>query len=442
MPAYNAEKFIEEAIISVIQQEYSNWTLYIYNDGSTDGTKEIICKFAIQYPEKIKFIDAKQNMGVAFGLNILINAADGDYVCWLSADDMYMPNMLKDSVEFLENNLDYGWVFSDFEYIDENSEFLRVLPFKRWREELKEKVLVQPYYRLLTEGCCMHGCTVMYRRTCHEEAGMFSSDYPYAQDYDMWLRLAAEYNVGYINRKHVRGREYSTQTSMQGHNEIDAIKVLFDFICDSDRFKKLYTKAGMKTSKEALYNIICGQLKTYKNSEKELAFLLDILQNSNRKILKEFRENSENAGLYQIIDNIKDNVWNEEEDFFSDNSFHSYLKALCDICKVHVFFINNQAIRFERFKGNTLRRFNMGMMRSNDIVYGRVKRKKLELFLQEHKAEYRYYFSENSNEEETINLATSYYLYKNSNIVKELEMYKIEITNKDIWWELIKYIYS
>ena len=439
MPAYNAERFIEEAIVSVVNQTYENWKLYIYNDGSTDNTKVIIKTFIQKYPDKIFLIDCIENKGVVFGLNVLLNEARGEYICWLSADDVYTPDMLKDSVGYLDNNFHCDWVFSNYEYIDENSNFLRSVPFRRYREELKEQVSTQPYYTLLTEGCCIHGCTVMMRNYCYKKVGEFNSDYLYAHDYDMWLRMAAEYNVGYIDKIHVKGREYSTQISMQGHNEIDAIKVLLDFICDSDKFSKLYIKAGIKTSEEALFKLICGQLKTYKHMEKECSYLIDNLQYSEKKIIRRFYNNSQNKKIIKIIKSIKDNIWNLDEDFFLDDSPKSYLKLLCNINQSDAFLINRQAIRFENFKGNTLYRFNMGLIRRNDIVCGRVKLFRLKNYLKEYGENYRFYIT--SYEKEDIVLATSYYLYKNSDIVQKIKMENIEITNSDIWWELISYLY-
>ncbi len=439
MPAYNAERFIEEAIVSVVNQTYENWKLYIYNDGSTDNTKVIIKRFIPKYPDKIFLIDCIENKGVVFGLNVLLNEARGEYICWLSADDVYTPDMLKDSVGYLDNNFHCDWVFSNYEYIDENSNFLRSVPFRRYREELKEQVSTQPYYTLLTEGCCIHGCTVMMRNYCYKKVGEFNSDYLYAHDYDMWLRMAAEYNVGYIDKIHVKGREYSTQISMQGHNEIDAIKVLLDFICDSDKFSKLYIKAGIKTSEEALFKLICGQLKTYKHMEKECSYLIDNLQYSEKKIIRRFYNNSQNKKIIKIIKSIKDNIWNLDEDFFLDDSPKSYLKLLCNINQSDAFLINRQAIRFENFKGNTLYRFNMGLIRRNDIVCGRVKLFRLKNYLKEYGKNYRFYIT--SYEKEDIVLATSYYLYKNSDIVQKIKMENIEITNSDIWWELISYLY-
>lgn len=439
MPAYNAEKFIDEAIRSVIGQIYSNWDLTIVNDGSTDNTKKIICKYVMDYPEKIRLIDKKKNEGTARGLNTLIDAVDGDYICWLSADDVYVSNMLEESVSFLENNREYDLVFSNYETIDENSKLLRNAPYNNCIEELKKGSLYQPYNYLLTTGCCIHGCTVMLKKHCFDGELRFNHYYRYAHDYDFWLRMASQYRVGYIDAIHVKGREYSSQISMQGHNEIDAIHVLIDFI-NGNKFEALYRKAGYSDKTDAIQNVIIGQLKKYKHRENEFQELLSILLSGNVKVINSFWKLEEKKDLYNIVKWMKVGKWPCNESFFYDDSKDSYLSLLCDIANVDVFLINNQAIRFDRFTGNSIDRFNEGLMRSNDIVVGSVNSDKLKLFLEKSINDYRFCFV--SKIEGKLRIGFTYYMYQMMNIHDILEMEDVQVTDYDIWWSLSEKIYK
>lgn len=436
MPAYNAGNFIEESILSIVHQSYRYWTLFIVNDGSKDNTKEVILKYLNLYPQKIKFINKIENEGTVRGLNTLIGAADGDYVCWLSADDLYTKDMLKESVEYLNKHKDIDVVFSDYETIDENSNFLRASPYNRCIEELKMKNKYQPYQQLLTIGNCIHGCTVMLKRTCFDDVGMFNKKYRYAHDYDMWIRIAARYRIGYLDAVHVRGREYSSQISMQGNNEVDAIKVLFDFVECSD-FKKLYYKAGFKDLSEALRAVIIGQLKTYKSKKKEFDELQKVLLEAPTKSIQCFWKQKENESLYKSVLWIRDRKWNLSEKFFEDDSQDSYLKILCNMVNIDAICINKQAIRFDRFKGNTADRFHNGLIRSNDIVIGTTTLNKLLKFLHTHGEEYRSFIINQNNEK--IKIGITYYMYLMSEVVKELQIQEVQHTSKDIWWELMKY---
>lgn len=439
MPAYNAEHFIEDAILSVCNQSYTDWNMYIYNDGSTDHTKDVIQKYTGKYPDKIYLIDGMVNKGTVIGLNTLLDAADGKYICWLSADDVYTEDMLEDSLEFLESRKEFGLVFSDYETIDENGDFLRSSPFRRYREELKQGAGYQPYKTLLTEGCCIHGCTVFARRECFDE-NRFRAAYRYAHDYDLWLRIAAEFPVGYIDKIHVQGREYKTQISMQGHNELDAVKVLFDFIQDEEKFIKLYKKAGIQSRDEALREVAAGQLRTYKHREKELEYLLELLSGDGIEMFRHFMGQPENQDIFRVVQALRGQVWNQGESFFLEDSEDGYLQMLCRLSGTDAVLLNKQAIRFHCFDGNTLKRFNAGLVRSNDIITGDVEAERLYEWLGVNGEGY--HFRMISERKNKVRLAITYYLYMNTALAEELGLGNIHDTKSDIWWKLICGIYA
>ena len=439
MPAYNAENFIEDAILSVCNQSYTDWNMYIYNDGSTDHTKDVIQKYTGKYPDKIYLIDGMVNKGTVIGLNTLLDAADGKYICWLSADDVYTEDMLEDSLEFLESRKEFDLVFSDYETIDENGEFLRSSPFRRYREELKQGAGYQPYKTLLTEGCCIHGCTIFARRECFDE-NRFRAAYRYAHDYDLWLRIAAEFPVGYIDKIHVRGREYKTQISMQGHNELDAVKVLFDFIQDREKFLKLYKKAGIQSRNEALREVAAGQLRTYKHREKELEYLLELLSGDGIEMFRRFMGQPENQDIFRVVQALKGQVWNQGESFFIEDSEDGYLQMLCRLSGADAVLLNKQAIRFHCFDGNTLKRFNAGLVRSNDIITGDVEAERLYEWLGGNGEGY--HFRMISGRKNKVRLAITYYLYMSTALAEELGLDNIYDTKSDIWWKLICGIYA
>ena len=131
MPVYNAEKYIEESIMSVLNQTYTNYELVIVNDGSTDNTGNIISKYRDKFDNKIVYIDKKVNEGTALTLNRAIQESNGSYICWLSADDVFYEDALESLVNYLEEHKEYDIVFSDYELIDGNSMFLRESFFKR-----------------------------------------------------------------------------------------------------------------------------------------------------------------------------------------------------------------------------------------------------------------------------------------------------------------------
>ncbi len=107
MPLYNNEKFLERAIVSVINQTYQNWELIIINDKSTDNSLEIANEYSNQY-ENINLINLNTNSGVANARNKGIKKANGIYLAFLDSDDIWLPEKLEKQIEFMvKNNYDF-----------------------------------------------------------------------------------------------------------------------------------------------------------------------------------------------------------------------------------------------------------------------------------------------------------------------------------------------
>ena len=103
MPAYNAEKWISEAIQSVINQTFDSWELIIINDNSNDGTEEIITEFT-KKDERIKIFNLIEKKGVSFARNFGVDHAKGEFIAFLDADDLWHSDKLKIQLLFHENN--------------------------------------------------------------------------------------------------------------------------------------------------------------------------------------------------------------------------------------------------------------------------------------------------------------------------------------------------
>ena len=93
LPAYNAELFLARTLTSIFSQDFSDYELLLVNDGSTDNTLDICKEFAAVYPQ-VKVID-KKNEGVAVARNAALQAAQGKYILFVDADDIFYPQALK-----------------------------------------------------------------------------------------------------------------------------------------------------------------------------------------------------------------------------------------------------------------------------------------------------------------------------------------------------------
>lgn len=184
MPAYNAEKYIEEAIQSVLKQTYTNWELIITDDKSTDDTEKIIKKYQDQ-DKRIKLYALSKNQGVANARNIAIQNAEGRYIAFLDSDDMWLPEKLERQIRFMKKN---GYLFTFHDY-----RTIRVVD-KRFSKVIKVPLKVD-YKELLkgnSTGSCLSTCI---DRVVIKEIYMPNKKH---EDYICWLNILKKYSiVGY-----------------------------------------------------------------------------------------------------------------------------------------------------------------------------------------------------------------------------------------------------
>lgn len=117
-PFFNTEKFLEEAIVSVLAQTYDNWELLLVDDGSTDSSTEIAQKYSRKYPDKVRYLqhEGHQNLGKSTSRNLGINNAKGEYISFLDADDIFLPLKLEKQIAILESHPEACMVYGNTLY--------------------------------------------------------------------------------------------------------------------------------------------------------------------------------------------------------------------------------------------------------------------------------------------------------------------------------------
>lgn len=177
MPAYNAEKYIAEAIESVLQQSFADFILLIINDGSTDQTQNIIHSFS---DKRIQLID-QSHRGIATALNKGLAKAASPYIARFDADDICLPERLQRQVDFLDQHPGHIVVGCDAEYISDNAEHL--FHFKCIGHS-HEEILGKIY-----SYCPFIHSSVMYRKETVVKAGGYSVQAHNFEDYFLWIQL-------------------------------------------------------------------------------------------------------------------------------------------------------------------------------------------------------------------------------------------------------------
>ena len=140
---FNSEAFISETINSVVNQTYQNWELLLIDDGSKDKTLELVNK-CIAVNNKIKLFKNALNQGAALSRNRGIESAQGDYIAFLDADDLWKPNKLETQLAFMQtNNCDV--CFSSYEHIDETgkplNKLIKALPVLTYQKYLRSNYI-------------------------------------------------------------------------------------------------------------------------------------------------------------------------------------------------------------------------------------------------------------------------------------------------------------
>lgn len=118
VPVYNAEKFINDTIQTVLNQTYKNWELLLVNDCSTDNSKKIIEEYE-KKDKRIHLIELEQNSGAAIARNTGIENSKGRYIAFLDADDLWDKRKLEKQLKFIKEN-NYEFTYTGYEFADEN----------------------------------------------------------------------------------------------------------------------------------------------------------------------------------------------------------------------------------------------------------------------------------------------------------------------------------
>jgi glycosyltransferase involved in cell wall biosynthesis len=183
MGVYNGERYLHEAIESILQQTFTDFEFIIINDGSNDTASSILQSYK---DPRIVLINNDRNIGLTKSLNRGLEICRGVYIARMDVDDISLPERLERQVRYLDANPEIGLLASSFVYIDEagNEKMLSNPPTNK--AQLKEA--------MLKENQFCHG-VVMFRRSCIEKVGSYRPEFRYTQDYDQWLRILEFYEI-------------------------------------------------------------------------------------------------------------------------------------------------------------------------------------------------------------------------------------------------------
>jgi len=217
-PSFNQGRFIEETIKSIIFQEGDFFLEYMVMDGgSTDNTVEILNRYdwlikdgrLPVYCRGLKYTwCSEKDRGQTDAINKGLKASSGEFVGWLNSDDTYLPGAIRKAIEYFNEHDDVAMLYGEGYHIRENGEVIA-------------RYYTEPFDRnRLAQLCYICQPTVFLRKKAVEAAGPLDIALNYCMDYEYWIRIANNHNIGYINDYLANSRLYAETKTMSKRVEI------------------------------------------------------------------------------------------------------------------------------------------------------------------------------------------------------------------------------
>lgn len=234
-PLYNDKKYIEQAIKSILNQTYKDFEMIIVDDGSTDGSGELVRN---KFRDKVRYIH-QENKGAATAVNKGISLSQGDYIAFCDSDDWWLPEKLEKQVKFLEVNQNFGLIYSDAFLAKDG-----ILTRKTWLQSRKvlpcsggkEKCLIS----LFSKNFIPAPLTVLMRKSVIDRVGLFNENFSSTYDYEYWFRiLEAGIQIAFSDKPLAVWNSHIGQGSRRIRKmKLDQVKILREFLIRNPEFIK------------------------------------------------------------------------------------------------------------------------------------------------------------------------------------------------------------
>lgn len=268
MPVFNAENFVGEAIESVLRQQFTDFELHIYNDGSTDRSEHEILRFK---DSRIRYHLVKKNAGYVNALNLGLKEITSEFICRIDADDLCEPDRIQKQLDIFSNNPKIGVCGSAARLLgkDFSSDTIWFQPANH------EDILIKAF----NENPMIHP-SVMFRKILVDQIGFYNETLMPSEDLDYWIRASRVCKLYNIPEPLIRYRIHDsqiskTENSLQKNN---AERVHISFITETlnckeniaeiiytclNRKKKLEGKLKVHVFRKVMFSNLPFQVKKY-----------------------------------------------------------------------------------------------------------------------------------------------------------------------------------
>jgi glycosyltransferase involved in cell wall biosynthesis len=195
---YNHEHLIAAVLDSILAQTYRDFELIVSDDCSTDGTWDLIRSIARKDP-RVHPVRTPRNLGMAGNANFAVGLAAGDYIALVHHDDIVAPTLLEKWLKVAVESGSIGFVFNDYDVRGEASHATEGIRFDR-RMDGKRFLCTHLLGRW---GCPVRG-TALINKSCFDAVGGMREEFSLLADIDLWMRLAARWDIGYVSEPLMR----------------------------------------------------------------------------------------------------------------------------------------------------------------------------------------------------------------------------------------------
>lgn len=270
MPVYNTEKYVAEAIESILNQTFTDFELIIINDCSSDRTPEIIAEYALK-DQRIRLINNPQNSGPAKSRNDGILQSHGIYIALMDADDISHPDRFEKQVAYLDHHQEVFVLGSSVQKIDPAGN-----PLEVWRLPVQDKII--RWHILYRNSRVYCNPTVMIRRNLFSIVSMYNEAIKSYDDFELWTRLFTHKEIKFANLPAllVKYRVHSTSLTANfstdqasGTRQLRA-NLLSELLLRQVNLKSISAyESGCTLEKSEIPEIICTWFETYQKFIKE-----------------------------------------------------------------------------------------------------------------------------------------------------------------------------
>lgn len=210
IPVYNGAKFILKALESVAQQSLAPNKIIVIDDGSTDNTNKLISEY-IKNSKVVVQLVKKQNGGLSSARNAGIRESTAEFVAFLDADDVWEKNKLEKQIGIYQKTefKNLALVYCNYDVIDSNG----IIKYKNYKAPLDKKRMRGMVFKKLLERnqITSSGSGVLIKREIFNTVGLFDEKLRFAEDWDMWLRIAEKYEVDFVPETlvHIRKHDHN-----------------------------------------------------------------------------------------------------------------------------------------------------------------------------------------------------------------------------------------